>query len=320
VIKLRRLLCPVDFSEPSRHALRYAIALARWYGSEVTVLYVEDAIQAAARAAVNLREPLLPTAEDAIRAFLDGPPRGNTTHIRVVMKSGEAVTGILEQAKGDSSDLIVMGTRGRSGLARILLGSVTDAVLRQASCPVMTIPQATHELTSQDLFAFDPILCPSDFSPVCHTALRVGVSVAQETDARLILLHALDLPTIDSGLMPLQPIIVDPIDRTGWRRKALARLKAGLSDDVAFRCHPEVLVVPGNPSETILRVAEENDVKLIVMGVHSRGAIDRMLFGSTTRQVIHAARWPVLSVRAKQGDEPWPAAPDFAHLPACTTA
>ena len=78
--------------------------------------------------------------------------------------------------------------------------------------------------------------------------------------------------------------------------------------------------VQGNPAETILRVADEHKVKLIVMGVHSRGAIDRMLFGSTTRQVIHSARCPVLPVRANQHDEPWAAASGFAHLPATTTA
>lgn len=320
MIELRRLLCPVDFSEPSSHALRYATALARRHRSEVTVLYVEDAIQAAARAAANLGGPLLPTAEDAVRAFVDGTQSGNATDIRVVIKSGEPVTGILDQAQADSSDLIVIGTRGRSGLARVLLGSVADAVLRRASRPVMTIPLATHEAAGRDMAAFDPILCASDFSPVCQSALTLSLSVAQEADARLILLHALDLPAMDPGLMPLQPVIVDPIDRTGWRREALTRLKAGLPDDGAFRCRPEAMVVPGHPSETILRVAEENDVKLIVMGVHTRGAIDRMLFGSTARQVIHAARCPVLSVRAKTDDAPWPAALDFAHLPANTSA
>jgi universal stress protein A len=149
VIELRRLLCPVDFSEPSRVALHYAIALGRRYGSEVTVLNVEDAIQSAARAAVNLGAPLLPTAEEAVRALLEGTPRGNAANIRVVIKSGDAVTGILEEAQADLSNLIVMGTRGRSGLARVLLGSVTLSVLRQASCPVMTIPPATHESAGQ---------------------------------------------------------------------------------------------------------------------------------------------------------------------------
>ncbi len=125
---------------------------------------------------------------------------------------------------------------------------------------------------------------------------------------------------MNPGLMPLQPVIVDPIDHSAWRRDALARLKGGLPDDAAFRCHPEVMVVPGAPPETILDVAEKHGARLIVMGVHSRGAIDRMLFGSTTRQVIHSARCPVLTVRANQHDEPWAAASEVARHDGVTTA
>ncbi|MGH9418953.1 MAG: universal stress protein, partial [Thermoanaerobaculia bacterium] len=163
MIELRRLLCPVDFSEPSRCALRHAIALARRYRSEVTVLYVEDALQTSARAEISLGASFFATAEDSVRAFVDATPGGIAANIRVATRFGGAVTGILEQAVADSSDLIVMGTRGRSGLARAILGSVTDSVLRRASCPVMTIPPAADGPANEDVEAFDPILCASDF-------------------------------------------------------------------------------------------------------------------------------------------------------------
>lgn len=85
----------------------------------------------------------------------------------------------------------------------------------------------------------------------------------------------------------------------------MGRLKRGLPAGAVFRCHPEVVVADGNPAEAILQIAEGENVDLIVMGVTSRGAIDRLVFGSTTRRVIQAARCPVLSVRASQGAEPW---------------
>jgi nucleotide-binding universal stress UspA family protein len=224
------------------------------------------------------------------------------------------VVEIIDQASRDSSDLIVMGTRGRSGVARAVLGSVTERVLRQARCPVMTIPPAAPGPAINEVVEpFDSILCASDFSPSCRKALDLALSMAQEADARLILLHALQWPGV-AGIMPLPATVDIPIDRAEWRREAFARLKRGLPDDAPFRCRPETVVVPGRPSETILRVADDEHVNLIVMGVHSRGAIDRLLFGSTTREVIQAARCPVLSIRADKHDEPWDGAPDVTHL------
>jgi nucleotide-binding universal stress UspA family protein len=309
-----RVLCPVDFSEYSQRALRHALAIARRNQSELTVLHAEDLMEASARAEVGLHTPVLGSAESELRAFLDATDPRDFARINVMIRSGNAVQSIIGHAAHDRSDLIVMGTRGRSGL-RAILGSVTERVLREARCPVLTIPPAATGPAMEEFEPYNPILCASDFSPSCRKALSLGLSVAQEADARLILLHVLQFPANNSGLMPLQPIIVDPIDRTESRREALLRLKGGLASEAPLRCHPEAIVVEGNPSEAILRIAEDEQVGLIVMGVESRGAIDRMLFGSTTRRVIHAARCPVLSIRADKHDPAWVAAKDLAQQP-----
>ena len=316
MIQLRRLLCPVDFSEPSQRALRHALTIARRHESEVTVLHVEDMLLGAARAEVSVRAEFMPRPQDELRAFVEETGLSDLDRFKIVMMAGDAVGEIIEQASRGSSDLIVMGTRGRSGVARALLGSVTERVLRQARCPVMTIPPAAPGPAMNDVVEpYDPILCASDFSPSCRKGLDLALSMAQEADARLILLHALQWPTVVAGMMPLPVRVEIPIDRAEWRREAFTKLKRGLPDDAPFRCRPETVVVPGHPSETILRVADDERVNLIVMGVHSRGAIDRLLFGSTTRQVIQAARCPVLSIRADEHDEPWVGAPDLTHLP-----
>ena len=312
-ITLDRVLCPVDFSEHSQRALRHALAIARRNDSELTVLHVEDSMKTAARSEMSLHTPALGSPESELMAFLDATQHGDFPNVTVAVRSGNAVESIISQAEHDSSDLIVMGTHGRSGL-RAILGSVTERVLREAPCPVLTIPPSAKD-PAEAYKPFNPILCASDFSPSCRKALSVALDIAQEGDARLILLHALQVPANDSGLMPLQPVIFDPIDRTEWRRETLARLNAAWPGDASLRCRPEAIVVEGNPSETILRVAEDQHVGLIVMGVESRGAIDRMLFGSTTRNVIRAARCPVLSVRADKSGAAWIAAPDRAHQP-----
>jgi nucleotide-binding universal stress UspA family protein len=151
----------------------------------------------------------------------------------------------------------------------------------------MTIPPATAPAL-RDLPLFDPILCAVDFSPSCRRALDMAIAIAQEADARLIVLHARG--------------------DCGTRREALARLRRGAPADTIFRCRPEFVVADGRPSDALLAVAAAEDARLIVMGVQSRTAIDRVIFGSTTRNVLRAATCPVLSIRAHEGAAPWDSA------------
>jgi nucleotide-binding universal stress UspA family protein len=213
------------------------------------------------------------------------------------------VSLILERADCEDTDLIVMGTHGRSGISRAILGSVTERVVRESQAPVLTIPPAAQLQHATELPPFDPILCASDFSPACRRALDLAVLMGEEADARLVLLHALQyFPDTAFAVTPMPVSVFSQIDFTALRKNALARLESELPADVADRCRPEPLVVGGRPADVILEVARQEDVKLIVMGTQSRGTVDRLLFGSTTRRVIQAAPCPVLSVRASQAE------------------
>jgi nucleotide-binding universal stress UspA family protein len=110
--------------------------------------------------------------------------------------------------------------------------------------------------------------------------------------------------------MPLRPDA--RIDFSAFRKDALARLKRGLPPDAVFRCQPEPLVVEGSPADAILQTASREDARLIVMGIQARGALDRLIFGSTTRRVMQAATCPVLSIRASETTALWPASPAIA--------
>jgi nucleotide-binding universal stress UspA family protein len=307
MMTIHRILCPVDFSDHSLAALRQALAIARWHEADVTVLHVEDRLLQTARADARFRPHVSSPPEEELRAFAEGAGTSRRP-VDVHVTAGEPAPAIVEHATRAAADLIVMGTQGRSGLSRVLLGSVAERVLREAPCPVMTVPPRAQESTG--VASFDPILCASDFSPADRRALDLAIAMAQEADARLLLLHAIELPHVHTGVLPLPPAIEDAIDRADLRRRAAGRLRRGLPEDAVFRCRPEVLVVEGHPADSILRVAHDEDVKLIVMGAQTRGALDRMLFGSSTRRVIQAARCPVLSVRADAHAAPWVAWPD----------
>jgi len=311
MLTLHRILSPIDFSEPSKRALRHALAIARWHESEVTVLHVEDVLLHAASVSAGGYPELAKRHDQELHDFINGAG-GSGRNVRVHIASGDAVSRILEHATREASDLIVMGTNGRSGLARAVLGSVTERVVRQSTIPILTIPPSAESRDSDELIPFDPILCASDFSPACRKALDLAILMGQEADARLILLHALQLPHLDSGIMPMPLPVSARIEFSEFRKDALARLKRGLPADALFRCRPEPVVTEGRPADMILQTASTEDVKLIVMGVQARGALDRLIFGSTTRRVMQAATCPVLSIRAGQAAEAWPAWPGVA--------
>ena len=172
---------------------------------------------------------------------------------------------------------------------------------------MLTIPPSAELPESDALMPFDPILCASDFSPASGPALDLAIVMGEEADARVIVFHALPPPLVDAGLAPVPFPTSGGIDWSERRADALARLKGGLPADAVFRCRPELVIAEGHAAEAILETAYREDVKLIVMGVQSRGALDRLIFGSTTRRVMQAAACPVLSIRADRAAESPPA-------------
>jgi nucleotide-binding universal stress UspA family protein len=306
MITVTRILCPVDFSEPSKRALRHALAIARWHESELAVLYVEDALLHAASVEASGYRDLPERLYQELHDFIQDAG-GRDRHVRIHIDSGDTVSAILEHATRNASDLIVMGTHGRSGLARAVLGSVTERVVRQAPIPVLTIPPSAELPESDPLMPFDPILCASDFSEASSEALDLAIVMGQEADARVILVHALQRPHADGGITPMPFPTAGGIDFAALRTDALARLGRGLPADAVLRCRPELVVLEGHPAEAILATAAKENVKLIVMGVQSRGALDRLIFGSTTRRVVQSAACPVLSIRANPAAGAWPA-------------
>jgi nucleotide-binding universal stress UspA family protein len=305
MLTLHRILCPVDFSEPSKRALRYALAIARWHEAELAVLHVQDALLHAASAEAGDYAGLADRRSDELREFIDAAA-ATGRKVRTYMARGRVLSEILDLAAREGSDLIVMGANGRTGMARAVLGSVAEGVVRQATMPVLTIPPSADVAAFEELMPFDPIVCASDFSAACKKALELAIVMGQEADARLILLHALQRVNLDLGTTPVPVPAAALVDVAEFRKDALARLKRGLPGDAVFRCRPEALVVEGTPADAILETADRENAKLIVMGIRTRGALDRLLFGSTTRRVMRAAACAVLSIRSGPAAEPWP--------------
>jgi nucleotide-binding universal stress UspA family protein len=306
MIEIRRILCPVDFSDYSRRALDHAMAIARWYGSTVTALHVFSPAPVTAYGPGPLVfEPtmLMPVDREQLlantRAFIEAESAPGVV-IDALVREGNAAVEILNEAACINADLLVIGTHGRSGFERFLLGSVAEKVLRKASCPVLTVPRGQPDAVPASNVLYKRILCPVDFSDSSLRALKYAISIAQEADAQLDVLHVVsyefeNTADVTTGEYESGLTIRDLLKE---REEALqARLREVVAGADEF-CHVESMTTQGKPWREILRIATEHQSDVIVMGVQGRVAGDLLIFGSTTQHVVRAAACPVLTLRS----------------------
>jgi nucleotide-binding universal stress UspA family protein len=302
VTPIQRILCPVDFSEVSRHAIDHAVAIARWYKASITALHVCSPMfmPVPGLAAPDQRETEAERERvhaEALACFESARASGVAVDVLIVI--GPAAREILDRAAALPANLIVMGTHGTSGFEHLVLGSVTEKVLRKAPCPVLTVPPRAEATSGPP---FRRVLCAVDFSDWSLTALELAFSLARESNAGVTIVHVIEWPWHEppppqlSDMPPEQAAALADYRRY-LEQSATARMKALTSDAVPGRCATTLRVVHGKSYVEILRVAAEDHADLIVTGVHGRNAIDLMLFGSTTNQLVRRATCPVLTLR-----------------------
>ena len=302
MIEIRRILCPIDFSDHSRRALDHAVAIATWFESTITVLNVYPVVPAASYAlgAPSLTAPL-PTPQDrdallaSMRRFAAGIESDVQLQFEIV--EGNTASEIVEHASAILSDVIVMGTHGRSGFEHLLLGSVTEKVIRKARCPVLTVPRGMTDAVPAPPVLFKRILCATDFSEASIRALDYAMTLAQEADAHLTIMHVVEVtPAPRSDVEnALESKMLGAYVAAAADDRA-ERLKGLIPDAVRTYCTVDTTLAIGKAYREILRVASEHETELIVLGAHGR-AISELLFGSTAHQVVRQARCPVLTSR-----------------------
>lgn len=300
--ELKQILCPVDFSEFSRRALDHALAVARCYGSTVTALHVVAPMPVVVPGpyyfGAEIPPPMaLPPTDRAVIAaqiqrLADAEQVPGVRVETLVAEAPVVYSEILVQAERLGSNLVVMGTHGRSGFQRLFLGSTAEKVLRQARCPVMTVPPQAPDAMPRGPAPFTRILCAVDFSESSKIALGYAMSLAREGEAALTLAHVIEMRPLYYDFSP--PAVVD---LTAWCEDARRRLRHMVPEETRSSSSVKETVRNGTPYREILTLAREVDSDLIVMGVQGRGAADLFFFGSTTHHVIREARCAVLTLR-----------------------
>ena len=194
MIRIAHVLCPVDFSEISRRALDHAAALAQWYEARLTVLNVFPVMPVMDVPPLVLDDKTRQEITGALQRFTAVVPSSVSLDLRVE-QADSIHEAIQQQASSRGVDLLVMGSHGRSGFKRLLLGSVTERVIRHATCPTMIVPARAHDVVPDGPVRYRRILCPVDFSEHSIRAVEYAMNLAEEADAELRLLHVLMLST-----------------------------------------------------------------------------------------------------------------------------
>jgi nucleotide-binding universal stress UspA family protein len=298
MIDIRRILCPTDFSEFAKRALHHAIPLARWYESSLTAVHV---LPTAVPVDGMFPYSLPPLAHEGVRTRVEreldefvAPAREAGIAVETVLREGAVPATILDLARSLPADMLVMGTHGESGLERLVLGSVTETVLRKAPCPVLTTSREDRAFSGPA--PFKRILCATDFSPAAEHALGYALSLAEEAQGALILVHVMPGPAVAATASGV-PIDLGRVT-SGLERDAREALRQAVPSEARVWCDAEEHVAFGRPADEIVRLAHEREAQAIVMGVHGRNALNLMLFGSTTHHVIRHAPCPVLTIPA----------------------
>jgi nucleotide-binding universal stress UspA family protein len=289
---IKRILCAIDRSPSSLQAFGYAIALAKWQSARLTLLEVieEAPPPGGSRAPTSdgVPDETRKTLERDLRRVLTAR-RASDVKVEISMRKGNVVQEILAQARTSRSDLVVIGTHGRGGVQRLVLGSVAEKVLRLATCPVLTVRSGVR-LARRSRSPFDTILCPTDFSAAANKAVAYAKTLAQEADATLILMTAVEWPFGEAVMPGAVTELRKSIESDA--SKALTRLLPRPANGRA-----QTTVALGKAGDAIVKVARARSADLIVMGVSGRGALDVALLGSTAHHVIREGTWPVLTVR-----------------------
>lgn len=308
MIRIKQILCPVDLSECSRHAFDRAVGIARCYDAKISILNVSSAAAAVPSVPVAREGPgafgLHPVERNQlladIRQFL-GLEHWTGIPIEYHVEKARAVhREIVQYAQRLRADLVVIGTHGRSGFERFMLGSVAEKVLRTSGVPVVTVPPQVQNVVPAGRDPFRRILYATDFSGGSEHALQYAASLSQYAAGQLTVMHVVQpFPVGDD------PIVGTSFDVAAYHaeleKKARAKLGRFVPETLRLGCDTDDVVATGKPYAEILRIAAERRADLIVLGVHGRNALDRLVFGSTTEHIVRRATCPVLTVRAANG-------------------
>jgi nucleotide-binding universal stress UspA family protein len=309
MLGIHRILVPVDLTAASADTLRYAIAWAELFGSEVYVLHVVPdvlpytvGVDVVGLAVPTVRDEWLDDARTALAELVASVPIA-PEQVRTVVCAGQAAAVIERYAAEHYMDLIVMASHRHSAMARVALGSVAEQVVRKAPCPVVTVPPESK--VPRWLGGVRTMLMPTDLGETSRATFEYGRELAVCLGSDLRVLHVV-VPPWERQLTYLPPAGVI---------SKLEQLTGARPDSTCFECEVDRIcdvqsaIRVGDPVGKIMDYADNTHADLIVMATHGRNAFARMVLGSITSKVLRKAHCPVLTLSASACERVYEAVP-----------
>ncbi len=282
-----KILCPLDFSDASRHAFEHAQVFAKAFKAELEVMHVSPNLAEAYTALMPDFPGYGPESEEDLLQELNEFTGDWSGKIKKVIRTGTPYIEILEYAEQNRFDLIVLGAKGLSRFERLFLGSTGEKVTRKANCPVLTVrPRQRVDIKR--------ILVPIDFSPLSYAVLPMVASIAKRFKAEIYLLHVVEIGhRMDREGQLKEYEYFEKVKKKLAQQWELPEEFSRIETKKFVRHHH------GSPGYGILEFAQDWDIDLIAMATHGRSGFSRALLGSVTEKVLKIASCPVLSVRSE---------------------
>ncbi|WP_138006511.1 universal stress protein [Halalkalirubrum salinum] len=286
------ILVPTDGSQAAETAADAALVLAQRFDASIHAITVTERDNVPPGVELDATEKLTQRGEETLARFVEQTTEAGVAMTTDLIETSEPIHQAINNYAADNDvDLIVMGTHGRTGLNRFVLGSVTERTLRVSPVPVLTV----HEDASLAP-GFETILVPTDGSDAAIFAAEHGISLAVAIGASMHVVHITDLTPFYAEFGSAE--VLDALEEAG--KKAVDNILD--SADEANVRSVEASVLSGAPAKALLNYVNERDIDLIVMGTHGRTGLNRYLLGSVTEKIVRLADVPVLTVAPPEDD------------------
>lgn len=302
MFELKAVLCATDLSEGSNKALPIAAAMAQRHKSQLIIAHIIDlpAVTPYGETMVDpqeLRNRVEQSAKSQITDILNKCKDKVEWELNIAI--GYPAKEILQIVKDTGADLVVTATHSRSGIERLLLGSVSRKLMHTLSVPLLVVPgsMAVEQLERP----LESVLIACDFSKDSAKSVQWGIDFAQAFGAKLIMATVIENSQLEQ-LMKLDPQKEHSL-ADNLQGELHQKLLDTLPEKYKGSIHPKTVVLAGRPHEELNKYAILNHVDLIVMGVHGRGIIENLLVGSTTDRLVRLGQFPVMAVRASSSDD-----------------
>jgi len=285
VVELRNILLATDFSPSSLAALPRVAAIARRYESKVYLVHVvvPDAypLVSPEAAAWNTVE-MDADAKGQLEKLASSTELAEIPH-EALLVNGEVTAALTAAVRRHDIDLVIVGTHGRRGFRRLLMGSVAEGIFRSLPCPVLTVGPHVSGKAPEEL-ALERILYPTDLSATSFHAAKYAISFAVEYGAHLTVLHV------------VPPDLTTPLETRQATESFQREMQALVPAEARPWCDLETVIKQGDAAETILRSARERGADLIVLGVHQAEPASTHRAGNIAYRIAAEAECPVLTV------------------------